>query len=120
MRALAAALMACLALLLAAPGSAAARESIDVDAVCSLLVKNAPVDVAGGVELSLYKVADVGAAGGYVPCAAFAGYPVDFAPSAESDWRALAQTLSAYAARDGIVPDTAGTTSQAGTLRFSA
>lgn len=107
-------------LLAAAPGAAWARGAIDVDATCELAVANAPADESGGAAFSLYRVAAVNEVGdAYTPCADFADYAVNLMPENDGDWRALAQTLSAYAARDGVSPVATGVADASGALSFS-
>lgn len=56
------------------------------------------------VSFSIYRVADISEDGTYTLTDDFAQYPVDLEDLDSSGWRALAQTLDAYAARDGIAP----------------
>lgn len=102
------------------PSVALARDFVEVGAPCSLAVENAPTEVGGGVELSLYRVASVSQTGEVgEPCEGFAGYAVNLAPADESGWRALAQTLSAYVARDGVAPVATAEADAAGRASFA-
>ena len=55
-----------------------------------------------GVTFRLYRVADLSETGKYTLSGAFADYPVTLEGLTASGWRALAQTLAAYVARDGL------------------
>lgn len=105
-----------LAAVLALPGAAWARGAIDVGASCSLAVESAPA----GAQLELYRVAALDESGVVgEPTEFFASYAVDLAPESDAGWRALAQTLSAYAARDGAEPCASGVADAHGRLAFS-
>lgn len=54
------------------------------------------------VTFSIYRVADISEDGTYTLTGDFAQYPVRMENLDSSGWRALAQTLDAYAARDEI------------------
>lgn len=56
------------------------------------------------VAFSIYRVADISEDGTYTQTGDFAQYPVRLEDLDSSGWRALAQTLDAYAARDEIAP----------------
>ena len=56
------------------------------------------------VRFSVYRVADISDSGVYTLAGDFERYPVSLENLDSSDWRALAQTLGAYAARDKLVP----------------
>lgn len=77
--------------------------------------ENEPV---AGASFALYKAAEWNGSE-YSLVAPFAGYPVNLSddPTSE-DWKAVAFTLSAYAARDNISPLMTGETDEAGTLKF--
>ena len=57
-----------------------------------------------GVEFQLYRVAEVSAGAGFTLTGDFADYPVKVDGLDSSGWRALAQTLEGYAARDDLSP----------------
>ena len=56
------------------------------------------------VVFSIYRVADISDSGVYTLTGDFKSYPVSLENLDSSGWRALAQTLDAYAARDGLSP----------------
>lgn len=71
-----------------------------------------------GAELSLYRVADISSDAHFTLADDFAAYPVNLTGLDASEWRAAAQTLSAYAARDGIVPAATVSTNVEGAASF--
>lgn len=72
-----------------------------------------------GVEVRTYRIAEVFADGTYALTGAFAKYPVKiYDVTSQSEWRAIASTLAAYAAADGIEPTRIGTTDKNGEVRF--
>lgn len=77
--------------------------------------ENEPV---AGASFALYKAAEWNGSE-YSLVVPFAGYPVDLSDDPTSDdWKAVAFTLSAYAARDNITPLAVGETDETGTLKF--
>lgn len=95
----------------ALPVSAAETGSITV----LFQYENEPV---AGASYALYKAAEWNGSA-YSLVAPFAGYPVDLSDDPTSDdWKAVASTLSAYAARDNIAPLMTGETDETGRLRF--
>ena len=70
------------------------------------------------VEFRVYRVADLSEAGGYTLSGDFREYPVSLENLDSSGWRALAQTLDAYAARDGLQPLRTEKTGQDGRAVF--
>lgn len=95
----------CLLALLALPClavPAAARGTVDTGRQASLTVQFGQ-DGAGfaGAEFRLYRVADFSGEAFHL-AGDFAGYPVSLEADESSKWRELAQTLDAYAARDGL------------------
>lgn len=104
--------------LLASPARAAA--SIDVDRTGSLSIRyahdGAPVS---GARFDLWRVADVDADGAFTLSGDFAGCPVQLTGLSGGSWRALAETLAAYAARGAFAPLLSGETDADGTLRFA-
>ena len=56
------------------------------------------------VEFQVYRVAEVSAGAKFTLTGDFADYPVKVNGLDSSGWRALAQTLDGYAARDGLNP----------------
>ena len=71
------------------------------------------------VAFSIYRVADISADGTYTLTGDFAQYPVRMEDLDSSGWRALAQTLDAYIARDGIVPLITQKTEQNGRFQLT-
>lgn len=73
-----------------------------------------------GAEFRLFQVAEVSRYAAYTATPAFAAYTPDFADVVDqTGWQALAQTLAAYAQRDGVTPDVLGDTDAAGKLSFA-
>ena len=70
-----------------------------------------------GAEFCIYRVAQIQPDGSFLPTEAFADYPIDRSDDPEK-WRALAQTLSAYAARDQIAPSATAQTDKNGDASF--
>lgn len=68
-------------------------------------------------EFSLYEVADISGNGQYIPNENFEDYSVRWTFSSSSDREQLAETLSAYAARDDIRPFYTGKTDANGDLK---
>ena len=82
-----------------------ARENIELQRESSLTVYfGEDGNGFSDVEFLLYRVADLSEAGVYTLSGDFQTYPVNLNSLDSSDWRALAQTLAAYAARDGLQP----------------
>ncbi len=71
------------------------------------------------VAFSIYRVAGISEEGTYTLTGDFAQYPVRLENLDSSGWRALAQTLDAYVARDGIVPITTRKTEQNGRFQLT-
>lgn len=85
--------------------SVLAREDIDLDRSSSISVYFGSGSRSfSGVDFSLYRVADVSESGEYALTGDFRRYNVSLDGLDSSGWRALAQTLDAYAARDGLDP----------------
>lgn len=103
----------CVLLLLTTALSVSAAESGSI----TVLFRHEDRPVAGAT-FSVFKAAEWNDSG-YSLVAPFSGYAVRMADDPNSDdWKALASTLSAYAARDGIEPLTSGQTDENGNLRF--
>lgn len=71
------------------------------------------------VEFQLFRVADISADARFTLTSDFADYPVAMSGLDSAGWRALAQTLAAYAARDGLDPHAASLTNDQGDAVFS-
>ena len=114
-----------LSLLLTAPcaasaaseGASPAASATDGVITIDYTVESTPVAQAG---IDLYRVADIAETGGFTPSAPYAGYGLDW--SADGDdatfWRAFAETLAGYVARDALAPDAHATTDTYGHAAF--
>ena len=71
------------------------------------------------VEFQIYRAAEVSEGGTFTLTGDFADYPVQVNGLDSSGWRALAQTLEGYAARDGLPPMQAEETGRDGRAVFS-
>ena len=71
------------------------------------------------VEFRVYRVAEVSAGARFTLTGDFADYPVKVDGLDSSGWRALAQTLEGYAARDGLHPLQTAETGRDGKAVFS-
>lgn len=118
------ALVACaLVAALAAPVAARAvsYDRIDVDRTGSLAVRVLDgTDPLPGASFSAWRVADVASDASVSLADDFAAYRVDLSGLESSEWRAAAQTLAAYAARDGLEPDAVAVTGADGRAEFGA
>ena len=72
-----------------------------------------------GVPFSIYRVADISEEGTYTLAGDFEQYPVRLENLNSSGWRALAQTLDAYVARDDISPLLTRKTGQDGSFQIT-
>ena len=72
-----------------------------------------------GVAFSVYRVADISENGTYTLAGDFVQYSVCLDNLNSSGWRALAQTLDAYAARDAISPFLTQETEQDGSFQIT-
>ncbi len=72
-----------------------------------------------GVKFCLYRVADISETGGWILSGDFRDYPVSLENQNSSGWRALAQTLAAYTARDSLNPLQTEKTASDGCASFS-
>ncbi len=116
-RALISALALALCLGALAPGALAA--GIDMTKPCSLTVvfEDGGKGVAGS-EFELYRVGGALESGRFTLSGEFARYNVSLDGLDASGWRAAAQTLAAYARRDGIAPDGRAETDRDGRAEF--
>lgn len=71
------------------------------------------------VEFSIYRIAEISQDGSYTLTGDFKNYPVNLENLTSSGWRALAQTLDAYAARDHLQSLQVKKTGQDGQVVFS-
>ena len=72
------------------------------------------------MSFSIHRVADISADGIYTLTGNFADYPVSLEDLDNSGWRALAQTLAAYTARDELQPLLIQETERDGRSHFPA
>lgn len=73
-----------------------------------------------GAEFQLYRVADVSSSAQFTLTGDFSRYPVSLKELDSAGWRALAQTLEAYAARDKLTPLHTAITGKNGRAEFSS
>ena len=100
--------------------TASARGNVDTGKEASLSVYFG--DGGAGfsdVEFDIYRVANISDTGDYTLTGDFQRYPVSLDNLDSSGWRALAQTLAAYAVRDGLNPLQAKKTGADGQAGFS-
>lgn len=96
-----------------------AHGSIDTDRETSLTVSFSDSGQGfAGVEFRLYRVADVSESGDFTLAGDFVDYPVSLEDLDNSGWRALAQTLSGYVARDDLAPYKTAKTNENGRVFF--
>ena len=101
------------------PQSAGAFSRIDTERPVSLTQRcQKDNKTFSGAEFSLYRVADVSATARFTLTGDFQAYPVSLDQPDSAGWRALAETLAAYAARDGLTPLDSGKTVSDGVLKF--
>ncbi len=102
------------------PTAVLAAGHIDTDRESSLRVYFGE-DGTGfpGVSFSIHRAADVSEFGVYTLTGDFAKYPVSLEDLDSTGWRALAQTLAAYTARDELPPFQTKATGQDGECCFS-
>ncbi len=100
--------------------TALAFESIDVDKKVSFSAVFCPDgSAASNVSFKLWRAADVSPDCQYTVSDKFARYPLTFEGLDSDLWRALAQTMAAYAAEDNIAPDFTAKTNSEGSAVFS-
>lgn len=74
--------------------------------------------VISGASFSLYRVADMSDRAYYTLSGDYQNYAVELNGLDGEGWRAAAETLAAYTARDGYAPSASGTTDDRGMLSF--
>lgn len=74
--------------------------------------------IISGASFSLYRVADMSDRAYYTLSGSYADYAVELNELDSEGWRAAAETLAAYTARDEIAPHAAGKTDEQGRLSF--
>lgn len=112
-------LVLCLMLQVFCPIKVRAATTVETDRECSLTIrfvhKGEPITQAG---FSLYRVADVSEYGEYQATGSFAKYPVDLSVTDNDKWKEAAETLAAYAVRDGVSPVLSSETDEKGILSW--
>lgn len=116
----AAAVLCLLLCVLCLPRSASAYTRVDTGRECSLTLEYGR-DGAGfsGVTFRIWRVAEVSETVDFTPTEKFKDYSVVWDGQDSASWRALAETLAGYAARDEIAPLAEGSTDQDGKLTFT-
>ena len=116
----AAAVLCLLLCVLCLPRSASAYTRVDTGRECSLTLEYGR-DGTGfsGVTFRLWRVAEVSETVDFTPTEKFKDYSVVWDGLDSAAWRALAETLAGYAARDEIAPLAEGSTDQDGKLTFT-
>lgn len=72
-----------------------------------------------GLEVNLYRVADIGADNGYILSGVFADYPINVkVVRTQEEWRTIATTLASFIVADGISPTVTATTDNNGEVCF--
>ena len=100
--------------------TALAYGTVDIDQAASMTVYFGK-DGTGfsGVKFRIYQVAEVSETVQFTLIGDFADYPVTVNDLNSSGWRALAQTLDGYVARDGLTPAQAARTGADGRVIFN-
>lgn len=113
-------LLAVVTVLCLGAGPALARDRVDETQAGSLSVTYADEGVGvAGASVELRRVASVHDFASFSLLDAYADYGLDFEPENSEGWRALAQTIAGYVARDGIEPDASAVTGEDGTVSFA-
>ena len=94
-----------------------AYEKIDMSKPVSLTVEFTNGPKVEGMEFRAYRVASVDEDANFAFTDVFGGYGVAM-PDDQAGYRALAETLSGYIARDGIAPTAKATTNENGMAQF--
>lgn len=73
-----------------------------------------------GIEIKIYRVAEVFADGTYSLCGDFKNYPVNIhGIISQGEWRGVTTALASYVSADSIAPTRVGHTDESGTVKFS-
>ncbi len=100
--------------------AAFARESIETDRATSLSIYFGADGIGfSAVNFSIYRVANTSENGAFTLTGDFADYSVNLEDLDSSGWRALAQTLAVYTARDELKPLRTQRTGQGGRVSFA-
>lgn len=110
------AIMTLLVVMATAWTPAFAYEAIDMGHDATLAIEFTGTKVSG-MEFRAYKVADVDSSANFTFTEAMSGYGL-MMPNDQAGYRALAETLAAYVARDGVTPAATATTDEAGKAEF--
>lgn len=110
-----------LLLLLTLPLPAQAYAPVETEYPCSITLHYGKGDAAfSELEIHAYRIASVTSYGYFELVSPFSGYPVNIHDiHSQTEWKAVAQTLSAYIAADQITPTQTKSTSENGTVIFS-
>ena len=98
---------------------ALAYTRIETERETSLTIQYGDGERISGVSFSLYRVAEVSETVRFTLTEEFSDYRVSLEDLDSGDWRDLAETLAAYAARDRLSPLKTGETNREGRLVFS-
>lgn len=72
-----------------------------------------------GLEIKIYRVAELHVDGTYSLCGAFGDYPVSiYGITSASEWKSVTSTLASYAVSDGIEADFTAVTNSEGSVTF--
>ena len=76
--------------------------------------------VFDGLEIKIYRIAELNEHGEYSLAGSFKGYPVKvYGVDSQEEWRVIASTLSAYVSADGIAPSATAVTDGDGKAHFA-
>ena len=102
------------------PLAVSALESVDTTRCGSLLLEYSSDGVGfSGLEIRIYRIAEIHADGGIDLVAPFDGYPVNIhGIQSQKEWADVADTLAAYIAADQILPTAAVLTDEQGNAAF--
>ena len=103
----------------AAYAQASSFEDAQADLTLSVLCQ-LDGEAQEGVSFALYRVADVSEELEFSPVGDFTGYSVSLSGLDSAGYKAAAETLAGYAARDALKPFAQGITDVQGTLMFSS
>lgn len=96
-----------------------AKEPIDPEqeVTLTLFYKDQSVSIVGA-EFQLYQAGDISESGTLELSGEFASYPVSLENLDSTGWKNLAETLTGYVRRDGILPVDEARTNEYGVLKF--
>lgn len=101
--------------------TASARGRVDVDTVSSLALSYSYEGQAfSGLNIRIYRVAEISSDSVFGLTGAFADYPVEVNYlKTQDEWKQVASTMDAYVVSDGIEPDQTAVTGEDGTVHFT-